>query len=60
MPLHASQLYARNVLALFDHLVRDGTLTIDTSDEISRGVTVTRDGEITNDAVKARLSGVGA
>jgi len=60
MPMHASQLYAKNVLALFDHLVRDGKLTIDMNDEITRGVTVTRDGEVTNDAVKARLSGVGA
>jgi hypothetical protein len=29
------------------------------NDEITRGVTVTRDGEVTNEAVKARLSGVG-
>ncbi|HEV2037803.1 MAG TPA: NAD(P) transhydrogenase subunit alpha, partial [Candidatus Eremiobacteraceae bacterium] len=60
MPLHASQLYAKNLLALFDHLVRNGELTIDMSDEITRGATVTRDGAVTNDAVKARLSGVGA
>ncbi len=60
MAQHASQLYARNVLALFDHLVRKGELTIDMNDEITRGVTVTRDGEVTNDAVKARLAGGGA
>jgi NAD(P) transhydrogenase subunit alpha len=60
MPLHASQLYAKNVLALFDHLVHDGKLAIDMNDEITRGVTVTLDGEVTNEAVKARLSGVGA
>lgn len=60
MPAHASQLYAKNVLALFDHLVRGGELTIDMQDEITRGVTVTRDGEVLNEAVKARLAGVGA
>jgi NAD(P) transhydrogenase subunit alpha len=60
MPLHASQLYAKNVLALFEHLVKDGSLRIDMDDEITRGVTVTRDGQVTNDAVKARLSGGGA
>jgi len=60
MPMHASQLYARNVLALVDHLVRGGQLVIDMNDEITRGVTVTRDGEVTNDAVKARLAGGGA
>ncbi len=60
MPLHASQLYAKNVLALFDHLVKNGALQIDMNDEITRGVTVTRDGEVTNEAVKARLAGGGA
>lgn len=60
MPLHASQLYAKNVLALFDHLVNDGSLRIDMNDEITRGVVVTHDGQVTNDAVKARLAGGGA
>ena len=57
MPLHASQLYAKNVFALFEHLVKDGSLRMDMDDEITRGVTVTRDGQVTNDAVKARLAG---
>jgi len=60
MPLHASQLYAKNVFALFEHLVKDGSLRVDMDDEITRGVTVTRDGQVTNDAVKARLTGGGA
>lgn len=60
MPQHASFLYARNVLALFDHLVRKGELTVDMSDEITRGVTVTHDGAIVNEAVKSRLAGVGS
>ena len=38
MPLHASQLYAKNVLNLFDHLVKDGKLNLDMSDEITKGV----------------------
>ena len=58
MPTHASFLYARNVLALFDHLVKNGELKVDMADEITKGVTVTRDGAIVNDAVKARLTGV--
>jgi proton-translocating NAD(P)+ transhydrogenase subunit alpha len=57
MPLHASQLYARNVLALFEHLVRSGSLQMDMNDEITRGVTVTHEGAVTNEAVKARLPG---
>ncbi len=60
MPQHASFLYARNVLALFDHLVRSGELKVDMEDEITRGITVTRDGAIVNEAVKSRLAGVGS
>jgi H+-translocating NAD(P) transhydrogenase subunit alpha len=60
MPEHASFLYARNVLAFFDHLVHNGELTIDPNDEITRAVMVTRDGEVVNDALKSRLSGVGS
>jgi len=51
-------LYARNVLALFDHLVRNGELVADPNEEIARAVTVTRDGAVVNEAVKARLTGV--
>jgi len=60
MPQHASMLYAKNVLALLSLLIKDGTLTLDMNDEIARGVCVTRDGEILNEAVRTRLQGVGA
>jgi NAD(P) transhydrogenase subunit alpha len=59
MPQHASFLYARNVAALCEHLVRDGRLALDMSEEITRAITVTHDGAVVNEAVKARLSGVG-
>lgn len=59
MPLHASQLYARNVFALFSHLVRDGALQLDMSDQITKETCITRDGEITNDAIRSRLQGQG-
>ena len=42
MPYHASQLYARNVAALLEHLAPDGTLTLDWDDEITAGACVTR------------------
>ncbi|MGX7826975.1 Re/Si-specific NAD(P)(+) transhydrogenase subunit alpha [Actinokineospora sp. 24-640] len=46
MPEHASELYARNVLALIELLVdADGALTPDFADEIVRGACVTREGE---------------
>ena len=42
MPYHASQLYARNVAALLQHLAPDGELTLDWDDEITAGACVTR------------------
>jgi NAD(P) transhydrogenase subunit alpha len=42
MPYHASQLYARNVLALLQHLAPGGELTLDWDDEITSGAAVTR------------------
>jgi proton-translocating NAD(P)+ transhydrogenase subunit alpha len=42
MPYHASQLYARNVQALLNHLAPEGELVLDFEDEITAGACVTR------------------
>jgi NAD(P) transhydrogenase subunit alpha len=42
MPFHASQLYARNVSALVQHLAPEGELALDWDDEITSGACVTR------------------
>jgi NAD(P) transhydrogenase subunit alpha len=42
MPFHASQLYARNVAALLQHLAPKGELVLDWEDEITAGAGVTR------------------
>ena len=42
MPQHPSQLYARNVAALLQHLAPDGELALDWDDEIIAGACVTR------------------
>jgi H+-translocating NAD(P) transhydrogenase subunit alpha len=34
LPLHASQMFSRNVLTLLQHLIRDGELALDRQDEI--------------------------
>jgi NAD(P) transhydrogenase subunit alpha len=57
MPLHASQLYAKNVFALFSQLAKDGTLQMDWTDQITKETCITREGKITNDAVRALLQG---
>jgi proton-translocating NAD(P)+ transhydrogenase subunit alpha len=53
MPLHSSQLYARTVFALLTHLVRDGQLQMDMTDEITRSVCITHAGAVVNDAARA-------
>jgi NAD(P) transhydrogenase subunit alpha len=50
---HASQLYARNIEALLELMVRDGELVLDFDDEVIAGACITRDGEIVNDGAKA-------
>jgi NAD(P) transhydrogenase subunit alpha len=46
MPYHASQLYARNVTALVNHLAPEGELALDFEDEITAGACVTRKQEV--------------
>ncbi|HEY6236786.1 MAG TPA: hypothetical protein VIW69_16925, partial [Candidatus Elarobacter sp.] len=51
----ASRLYARNVQALLDYIIKDGALALDPQDEIVAGTTITRDGEIVHEATRAAL-----
>jgi NAD(P) transhydrogenase subunit alpha len=46
MPYHASQLYARNVSSLVEHLAPEGELKLDFEDEITAGACVTRKEEV--------------
>ena len=52
VPYHASQMYARNVTAFMLHLVKDGQLRMDLSDEIVRETLLTRGGEVVNSRVR--------
>jgi NAD(P) transhydrogenase subunit alpha len=57
VPAHASQLFAKNVLTFFDHLVTEnGALAFDLEDEITAGTLVSRCGEVVNDRVCAQLA----
>jgi len=46
VPLHASQMYSRNLHSLLQHLIKDGRLTVDVSDEITGAMVVTHQGEL--------------
>ena len=48
MPLHASQMYARNIQAVLEHLVVDGALALDFDDEITADAVVTHEGRVTS------------
>ena len=53
MPEHSSQLYARNVSALVELMLKDdGTFSLDFGDEIIAGACVTRGGEIVHERAK--------
>jgi len=56
VPTHATQMYAKNVQTLVDHLVHDGRLKLDMDDEITRGATITHGGKVVNEATAAALS----
>ena len=56
MPLTTSQLYARNVANLLLHLVKDGAINLDFTDEITKGACVTHGGEIVNERAKQMVS----
>jgi NAD(P) transhydrogenase subunit alpha len=46
VPYHASQMFGRNVLTLLQHLIKDGAVTIDPTDEITGAMLVTHDGKL--------------
>jgi len=56
MPAGASAFYGRNISALLLHLVKDGTLTLDTSDEITAGTLIAHQGQVVHEATAKLLT----
>ena len=54
---HASQLYSRNVQTLLDYIIKDGVLALDMTDEIVRGTTIVKDGEIVHEPTLTAQTG---
>lgn len=54
---HASQMFARNTLNLFGHLVHEEGIRIDLEDEITAGMCITYEGKVSNERVAALLEG---
>jgi H+-translocating NAD(P) transhydrogenase subunit alpha len=55
MPVHASQLYSKNLTSLLQLLIKDKALNIDFADDIIDAVCITHAGEIRNQRVKDAL-----
>ena len=55
VPLHASQMYARNLVTFFKEITKDGKLAIDLNNEVSRDTLLTQDGEVRQPRVRELL-----
>ena len=55
MPVHASELYSKNVSAFLTYMMKDGQLNLDFEDEIISGALYTHQGEITHLPTKDSL-----
>ncbi len=55
VPVHASQLYSRNITAFLSLLIKDGELKIDMTDDVVGPSCVTHEGKVVNSRVAAAL-----
>ncbi|MEY2978729.1 MAG: hypothetical protein RLZZ435_2868 [Cyanobacteriota bacterium] len=55
LPVHASQLYAKNIQALLQIMVKESALHLDFEDEVITGACATHGGQITNDRIQSLL-----
>ncbi len=60
MPYHSSQMYSRNIASLLALFLKEGTATLDMTDEVIKGTVITQDGQVVHDAVKKLLAPAGA
>jgi NAD(P) transhydrogenase subunit alpha len=57
LAFNSSQMYAKNLVTFFLHLMKDGKVELDLEDEITRGTLLTHQGAIANEAVRTRAGG---
>ncbi len=56
IPVHASEMFSKNITTFLTPMIKSGSLKIDTADEIIRDTLVTRNGEVVNDRVRELLN----
>lgn len=57
MPVHSSEMYAKNLFNFFTPFIKDGNLVLDWEDEVVKGACLTRDGQLVHEGVKKVLGG---
>jgi len=55
LPTSASQMYARNIVAVIDSLAPSGSVVVDPTDAVHQGIVVGHDGVVLNAAMRAVL-----
>jgi NAD(P) transhydrogenase subunit alpha len=56
MPVHASQMYAKNIQNLLELLIKGGKLEPDYEDEIVKGTVITHRGQVVHEMTRQRLA----
>jgi NAD(P) transhydrogenase subunit alpha len=60
MPVHASEMYSKNLFNLISPMIKEGALQLDWNDEVIVGSALTHDGEIKHQATKAAIENAGS
>ena len=60
MPIHASQMYSKNLATLVQYLVKDNVINLDFADDIIDSACITHGGEIRNQRVRDALTATSA
>ncbi len=55
LPVHASQMFSRNLMNYLLHLIKDAGLELDLEDELTKGPLVTHQGAIIHEGVRAAM-----
>lgn len=55
VPTHASEMYSKNLLALIQHIGKNGQIELKLEDEIIKGCLITKNGEVINERIKELL-----
>jgi len=55
VPTHSSEMYSKNILALIQHIGKEGKIELNLDDEIVKGSLISHNGEVVNQRIKDLL-----